>query len=228
MFRDKNSNKCYSPRGKSSGFHPERIRPHGMFKPLMSMSKESFMEMRKYFVLKILTDIPEGITGYQLQEEYYFPRTNVLRLLDRLEEEKLVETKEEIVEGRANKLYLITEEGIKQVEELKEKWGERFRMMSDTTMPYFTRGEKFHLMKKIGQLETSEDAIDYFRGMRSKIKAKQNSLNDRLKILSSIREELDSIIDMIEKDNEFNREKVVIHINEWWEKKAKNEEENDN
>ena len=115
MFREKTNKKYCPPRGRPHGQGPRRHHP-GMFKPLMSMSKESFIEMREYFVLKILTDNLEGITGYQLQEDYHFPRTNVLRLLDKLVDEKLVETKEEIVDGRANKLYIITDEGIKKID----------------------------------------------------------------------------------------------------------------
>ena len=120
MFREKTHNKCYPPRGRPHGYGHHK-HPPGMFRPMMSMSKESFREMRRFFVLKILTDNLEGITGYQLQEKYHFPRTNVLRLLDQLEEEKYVETKEEIVDGRTNKLYLITEKGIKYNEEQWEK-----------------------------------------------------------------------------------------------------------
>ncbi|MBY8999615.1 MAG: PadR family transcriptional regulator [Candidatus Heimdallarchaeota archaeon] len=219
MYKGKMSKKCYPPRGRRPGFHHGRPHPPGVFRPLMSMSKESFKEMRKYFVLKILTDNPEGITGYQLQEEYHFPRTNVLRLLDILVEDKLVETKEETVEGRANKLYIITDSGIKLMEEMKEKWGERFRMMNETTMPFFTRGEKFVFMKRIDKLDNSEDAVDYFRGLRSKIKTKQSSLKKRLDIFTETRQELDAIVDMLEKDKEFDREKLVQYINDWWERK---------
>lgn len=225
MFGEKPHKKRYPTREYHHGFIPGRHHLPGMFRPLMSMSKESFLEMREYFILKILTDIPEGITGYQFQEEYHFPRTNVLRLLDKLEKDELVTTKEEIVDGRTNKLYLITEKGIKQMEELKEKWGERFRMMSDTTIPFFTRGERFHLMNKVNELANSEDATDYFRGLRSKIKNRQTVLEDRLNNLNEIRKELDTIINMIERDTEFDKEKIINHIKDWWERTKENRED---
>jgi DNA-binding PadR family transcriptional regulator len=191
----------------------------------MSMSKESFMEMRKYFVLKIMTDNLDGITGYQLQEEYHFPRTNVLRMLDKLEQDKYVKTKEETIDGRANKLYILTDKGIKYMEELKEKWGERFAMMSDTTMPFFSKGEKFLLMRTIETFKSKEDAIDFFRGQRSKIKLKQDSLERKLEFFIELKEQVNFLIQVLEKQREYDPKELVKQIDEWWEKmQNKNED----
>lgn len=224
VFREKRHEKYCPPRGRPSSFHHGRHYP-GLFRPLMTMSKESFMEMREYFILKILSDNMEGITGYQLQEEYQFPRTNVLRLLEKLVEANLVETKEETIEGRANKLYIITNSGIKKMEEMKERWGERFRMMSETTMPFFTPGEKFLFIRRLNEFENSEDAIDYFRGFRSKIKSRQTHLEERIKIFKNIRKEVDTLIEILEKDKEFDKEKLRKHVEDWWERQRKEGEE---
>ena len=216
MYKDKTNKKRYPPRGKPTGSHHSEGH-RGMFKPLMSMSKESFKEMRTYFVLKILSDNPDGITGYQLQEDYHFPRTNVLRVLDDLVEQKYVKIKKDEVDGRANKLFIITDTGMNYMDELKEKWADRFSMMSDTTMPYFSRGEKHMLLKRIDQLTSIEDAIDYFRGKRSKIKTKHSAIQERLEILENRKERLDDLIKFLEKSDKFDKAELIEQVKDWWE-----------
>ena len=216
MYRDKTKRKYYPPGGKPTGFH-HPMEPRGMYRPLMSMSKESFKEMRTYFVLKILTDNLDGITGYQLQEDYHFPRTNVLRLLDDLVEQKYVKTKTDTVDGRANKLYIITDKGMDYMNELKEKWAERFTMMSDTTMPFFSKGERFMLKKSIDKFTSTEDAVDYFRGIRSRVKSKQTVLQDRLDVYNKLKDKLDELIDDLEKSDKLDKEALEKQIDEFWE-----------
>jgi len=98
---------------------------HSHFKFPLPLGKELFQEIRDYLVLLIISDHPNGITGYQLQEKYKFPRGTLIRTLQDLEVRKHLETKEEIIEGRTNKFYKITDLGSSFLEELKLKWEKR-------------------------------------------------------------------------------------------------------
>ena len=95
------------------------------FKPPFPMTLEGFKEMKYIMILMILSDNPEGITGYQLQERFNMPRGNLLRTMDDLVELKHVKTSESVIKGRAQKFFIITEEGKTYLDDLKKKWIER-------------------------------------------------------------------------------------------------------
>ncbi|MFX1321715.1 MAG: PadR family transcriptional regulator, partial [Promethearchaeota archaeon] len=128
---------------------------HSYFKFPLPFGKELFQEIRDYLVLLIISDHPNGITGYQLQEKYKFPRGTLIRTLQDLEVRKHLETKEEIIDGRANKFYLITELGNSYLEELKLKWANIFGMMSEINPPM---GLKMMIFEKIKEFESKDDA----------------------------------------------------------------------
>ena len=92
--------------------------PH--FKPPLPMTFEGFKEMRYMMILMILVDTPEGITGYQIQKQYNFPRGNLLRTLDDLVEMNHVKTSESVIDGRAHKFFIVTDKGKQFLEELKK------------------------------------------------------------------------------------------------------------
>ncbi|MFX0063366.1 MAG: hypothetical protein ACFFC7_14415 [Candidatus Hermodarchaeota archaeon] len=199
MFRDRKFRNHYSPR------YP------------MPMSKKAFNEMRRLFLLKILKENKKGITGYQLQEEYRFPRTNVVRLLDKLLEDEYVEVKETTVDGRAHKLFFISQKGEQLLDDLQEKWSDSLANMSDMVpFRHPFRGEKrrFRFMRKIDEMSSKEDVIDLLRGHRSRIKNRQKRLEMRLQYIADLRKNLDDLIEFTEKMDEFDKEKLKQKIRE--------------
>jgi len=60
--------------------------PKGPFKPPLPIGRESFQEIRDFIVLIIISEYPNGITGYQLQDKYNFPRGTLIRTLQELED----------------------------------------------------------------------------------------------------------------------------------------------
>ncbi|MFX0092164.1 MAG: hypothetical protein ACFFBD_10420 [Candidatus Hodarchaeota archaeon] len=186
----------------------------------MPMSRKAFNEMRKLFLLKILKENKEGITGYQLQEEYHFPRTNVLRLLDRLLEDECIEVKETTVDGRAQKLFFISNKGEQLLEDLQEKWSDSFANMSDMAPPErfrhpFMRGKhRFNFVRRIDEMSSKEDVIDFLRGYRSRIKYGQKKLEMRLQNITDLRKNLDELIEFTEKMSEFDKDKIKQKIKE--------------
>jgi DNA-binding PadR family transcriptional regulator len=151
----------------------------------------------------MLLDNKEGITGYQLQEKYLLPRTNVLRILDELLEDDYVTTKELVKDGRAKKKYQLTPKGRNYLENLKAEWALEFSFFSDLAPPEkysnpFHRPDLYRQMiDEIENLETNEDVLDYFHGYRSFLKNRIKKSTEQLNKLEDLKSEVDTIIDRL-------------------------------
>lgn len=200
----------HAPHPRVPHHHPpyETRRPFRRYPPYMSpirISREDFKEIKHFFILSIIIDKENGINGYQLQEQYKIPRGSMIRSLEELEQAEYLNMKETTIEGRDQKIYFISEKGKQYLEQLKEKWANEFAMMSDMAPPeeyahpFARRLHRMEIIRFIERCESKEDALDYFRGMRSKLKRSLKRLNSRIKNTTQIKEELDSIIISIEK-----------------------------
>ena len=191
------------------------------FKPPFPVTLEGFKEMKYIMILMILSDNPEGITGYQLQERFNIPRGNLLRTLDDLVELKYVKTSESVIKGRAQKFFVITEEGKKYLDDLKKKWVERVSQMPEFAAPvmqgniFIKKGLEMILSHQLDILETKEDGLDLFRGLKSKLKMFIAKMAEVLKYLKITKSELDSIIKKIEKMDALNIEEIKEMIKEF-------------
>ena len=193
---------------------PPFFGPTSHFKPPFPMTLEGFKEMKYIMILMILSDNPEGITGYQLQERFNMPRGNLLRTLDDLVELKYVKTSESVIKGRAQKFFIITEEGKKYLCDLKKIWVVRVSQMPEFAAPimqgnfFIKKGLEMILSHQLDLLETKEDGLDLFRGLRSKLKMFKSKMTEVLKYLEITKSELDSIIQKIEEMDTLNIEEI--------------------
>ncbi len=185
--------------------------PGAHSRPPIPMGKESFQEIRDYMLLLIISEHSEGITGYQLQEKYHFPRGTVLRTLQDLEEKGYLETKEEIIEGRSNKFYLITIEGKKFLETLKLKWVTIFGRLADINPG---SGMKHMLDSKIEEFETIEEATDFFRSFKFWSKEMLKNIEKRIEKFKIATVCLDEIIKKLEISSSLDREKIREMVRE--------------
>jgi DNA-binding MarR family transcriptional regulator len=212
MFREnkRNNEFEYKEFKRVPHHHPsyETRRSFRRHPPAMSpihISREDFKEIKHFFILSIIIDKENGINGYQLQEQYKIPRGSMIRSLEELEQAEYLNVKETTIEGRDQKIYCISEKGKQYLEQLKEKWANEFAMMSDMAPPeeyahpFARRPHRMEVIRFIERCESKEDALDYFRGMRSKLKRSLKRLNSRIKNTTQIKEELDSIIISLEK-----------------------------
>jgi len=183
--------------------------PH--FKFPLPMGREFFQEIRDYMILLIISEYPDGTTGYKLQEKYNFPRGTLIKTLKDLETKGYLNIKEEIIEGRANKFYIITDEGKKLLEELKLKWANLFGIMAEINPP---EGFKMMLFEKIKEFESKDDAIDFFRGMRSWMKGMLQHIESRIDKFKKSKDDLDDLIEEIEKMDSLNKDKIKELVNE--------------
>jgi DNA-binding MarR family transcriptional regulator len=151
-------------------------------------------------MLTILADNADGITGYQIQDKYKIPRSNVIRILDKFEQQDYVETEESVIEGRAQKKFRLTTKGKEFLDELKEKWAMQFAFFSELAPPerygdpFIRPGLYKRMVSDIKDFESPEDALDYFQGYRSYIKRRLSRFEKRFNRLSSVKTELDNVI----------------------------------
>lgn len=206
-------------------FGPKLPFSHGHFKPPLPISRESFQEIRDFIVLLIISEYPDGITGYQLQEKYNFPRGTLVRTLQDLEDKQYLNSKEAIIEGRANKFYIITELGKRFIEELKLRWANLFSVMSEITPP---NGLKRIMFEKIKEFKSKDDAIDLFRGLRSWMKDMLQRIENKIENFKKSKTDLDSIILKIERMEQLNKDKIIDLVKELIEKVKDNEKSIDN
>ncbi|MFX1378810.1 MAG: hypothetical protein ACFFA4_06915 [Promethearchaeota archaeon] len=192
----------------------------GSFKPPLPIGRESFQEIRDFIVLLIISEYPNGITGYQLQEKYNFPRGTLIRTLQELGDKQYLYSKEEIVEGRANKFFIISELGRKFLEELKLKWANVFNMMSEISP---SKGLRLVLIERIKEFQDIDDAIDFFRGLRSWIKGMLQQIENKIGNFRESKADLDRIIKEIEKMDSLNKDRIMEMVKDSLKKSEKYE-----
>ena len=180
-------------------------------KPPLPIGREAFQEIRDYMLLIIISEYPEGITGYQLQDTYKFPRGTLIRTLQDLEEKKYLKTRDEIIEGRANKFYLMTETGMRYLDELKLKWASIFGMLAEFNP---SLGLQSFLFEKIAEFESLDDAIDFFRGIRLWMKGMLQNFKKRMVEFENSMNYISKIIVEIENMDFLNKEKIKSEIEE--------------
>ena len=192
---------------------PPRFRRH-FRPPRIPFTNEDFQNIKHFMILSILSESDAGITGYQLQKNYKLPRGTLIHVLDKLEELSYLQTREETIEGRAQKFYQLTEMGKKYLEDLKENWASRFMLLSEMAPPE-KYGNPFHrknlrskMMLDIDELHDKEEAIDYFRGMRSRITRYLKRVERKEKRLNNIKEILGELIENIEHMDKLDQERI--------------------
>jgi len=200
-----------SPFGGIPPFGPLTSFQGQNFKFPLPIGREFFQEIRDYMILLIISEYPNGITGYQLQEKYNFPRGTLIKTLQDLENKGYLGTKEEIIDGRANKFYMITDKGKKILEELKLKWANIFGKMAEINPP---AGIKTMIFAQVNEFESKDDAIDFFRGIRSWMKGMLQRIESRIEKFKRSKVNLDELIEEINKMDRLDKEKIKELVNE--------------
>jgi DNA-binding PadR family transcriptional regulator len=186
--------------------------------------RNSLKDLKYFFILSVLLEMPNGITGYQLQGQFGMGRGNIVRLLDEIREEGWVDVTDETIDGRAQKRFKINEKGTKYLEELKRKWAEKFAQMAEMAPveeygnPNFFEETKEQTLHRLASFSDKEDAVDYIRGIRSRIKKMKERTQRRLDWIDKAKIELDELIAYIDQQPTYNAEKVMN-----WLKSKKNE-----
>jgi hypothetical protein len=179
------------------------------------LDPETMQEFKLFFLLMILSDNQDkGITGYQLNVKYKFPRTSANRLIENLIEldQVLVSTTEEL--GRAQVLYKLTKTGKEHLEQLKETWGERFTEMTELAPldrladPFKHERDFDKLISHVQELETKEDAEIFVKGFIQNVRRDIFRQENNLEILNRIIKELENLLKTILKQKKLSKEEI--------------------
>ena len=90
--------------------------PFGDFRP---------REMRDLIFMWAIKQEPDGLTGYSLHRLTGIPLTNIYRILENLLKKEYLGASEQIIDGRAQKLYTITKKGEERLNELQSEWADK-------------------------------------------------------------------------------------------------------
>ncbi len=247
----------------------ERMHPMMRNRPFIRkqlLHRNTFKEMQTLILLTKIKNETKGISGYQLQEHFDLPRGTLLRMLSGLEQKKSLETREEVINGRANKFYTITKDGEEFLEELKMKWADRNAEIDELApfenygMRHFQREDhrrrRMHpprngrsngkphprighfpgppggpsggspppphrpgmhlarddileiLINRIDTFKSKGEAIDFLKGHRSRLNGSINRLESRVQEAQKARQEINELVDTIEKLDEFSVENL--------------------
>ena len=214
------------------------------FGPPMGLNKSMFTELREIIILWAISE-EEGLTGYKIEQIYHTPHSNVVRILNNLKENEYIETKEETVKGRAQKLCSITEKGKNHLRDLRGKWAEKIEFLSDIVPPErFSRGffrgfssQMPHapdlsklpdfIQKFTDEMKTKKEALNFLTDMEKRFKFAENRMQKRLDYLSYAMDDIKIMIDKIKKITDYNPEelhKLIITRFEKFKKKIEEEE----
>ncbi|MHA1229710.1 MAG: helix-turn-helix transcriptional regulator [Candidatus Helarchaeota archaeon] len=194
-------------------FRTRLFGPFGPMAPPIPVRHQGIREIRNLFILWIIKDEKEGIYAYQLQEQYNIPRGNLLRILNSLEKEGYVKSKEKIVKGRAQKLYFITDKGVDYLNQLREKWSERFAIMQDITTPLFghfiPKEPRFRLfLENVERFVNKKDAIEYFKKLRERFEEHYEKIKKRLNNIEFTKDRIDELLKKLEETKDYTPSKL--------------------
>ena len=192
--------------------------------------RESHIEMLDLFILETIQENPNEITGYQMQTKFNIPRGTLTRHLEKLETIELVTSEKSEIKGRTQKIFTITEKGTDHLEALRENWAIRGEMLDELGPfedsygkpprhmhpprgpPGSRRRHSHHHRRRLDppfeEFLNKEQALDFFRGERSRINHIHSRLSTRLANAEEARSELDSLIEKIESMKEFSTEEL--------------------
>lgn len=185
-----------------------QLKSFGTYKPIMALNKDSFKEMQQFFVLKIITDNPDGITAYQLANNYQINRSTVKLMLSDFEKQAYISSNTEVIDGRANKLYFLTDLGFDYLLKLKYDWFERFRMMEELTLRNLTSSEKKHYIAKIENYKTKEERLEYLQAMQLRHKINIEIYKRKYQTFVRMDEIITYIIKNVEKEDYLDKKEL--------------------
>ncbi|HME55146.1 MAG TPA: PadR family transcriptional regulator [Candidatus Lokiarchaeia archaeon] len=166
-----------------------------------------------------------GITGYELKTLFSIPQTSVYRALSDLEEKNLIKPSEKIVEGRAQKRYMLTEDGETQLEEMKHAIAGKLLFLFEIITPEIAgkqgSARTMELMttvfkNRVREASSREDALDLLANFRDFASRQLDVLGQAIERSKRAVEFLSSMMDTIESmdESEYSPDKILEFIDQ--------------
>jgi DNA-binding PadR family transcriptional regulator len=196
---------------------------YAFFRPKMPFGPPMVKEMMYLVFLWTISEESEGITGYELMKNYGIKRSNVYRSLKELEEELGYLTSEEkIVDGRAQKLYKITDKGKNHLSELRENWTRRIAFLMDITPPpaspmghhpaHSRRRRSDLFIDQLSKFKTKEEALAFIENAREHFKGRIKRYEKRIDGLKISLKSFDDIETKINQEEKYNSEEITKFV----------------
>jgi DNA-binding PadR family transcriptional regulator len=220
-----------------------------MFELLSAISRHSlenldfgttqFKEQQHLVFLWSISEASDGVTGYELQQLYKLPLSNVYRFLKELQNEGHVEITEKIVEGRAQKRYHINQKGLDRLRTLQMSAANRISFLyeiislahtphieSDDSERHLSDMTSLHnelfqpsffdmtvLGKLLQSIRTKEDALYYLNHFKELIIERKEVHNKRSKAIQNHLLAVEEMIDEVQKIETFQEGlmKEIVH-----------------
>jgi DNA-binding PadR family transcriptional regulator len=189
----------------------------GRFRPAMPFGPKMIGEMSQLVFLWSISEEPEGITGYDLLMKYKAKRTNVYRTLKYMDEQGFVDSKEMIVQGRAHRIFTITDAGTARLAELKEKWTNRIAFLTDivpterSTYPYMQQKHLVDLIDKI-DIENQEEVLEFLNHLKDHRLKQKDRTEIRLEHINTKTKQIDDLIEKVTKDENYDPDEIELLI----------------
>jgi DNA-binding PadR family transcriptional regulator len=180
-------------------------------------------EMSQLVFLWTISEELEGITGYDLKENYNVKQTNVYRTLGEMEEQGYIIANEKIVKGRAQKLFSITEKGKVRLKDLREKWTTKIAFLSDIAppRPLFAseyKGRHRNFFDSLEEIKSKEEMLQYLHYLQRRTKRHEQFLEERLQRTTKNTKILAETVEFIETQKDYDTKEVKELIKELIEK----------
>ncbi len=183
----------------------------------MPFGPKMVKEMSQLVFLWSISEEPEGITGYDLLKKYKAKRTNVYRTLKFMDEQGYVDSKEMIVQGRAHRIFTITELGIARLAELKEKWTNRIAFLTDivpiekSTYPYMQQRHLVDLIEKI-DIEDQDEVLKFLNHLKNHRVNQKERTEKRLEHIKTKTKQIEDLIEKVSKDANYDPDEIELLI----------------
>ncbi|NHK30746.1 MAG: PadR family transcriptional regulator [Asgard group archaeon] len=197
---------------------------YAFFRPTMPFGPPMVKEMMYLVILWTISEESEGLTGYELMKTYGIKRSNVYRSLKELEEELgYLISEEKIVDGRAQRLYKITEKGKSHLSELRENWTRRIAFLMDITPPppspmghhhppYPRKRRSDLFIDQISKFKTKEETLAFIQNAREHFKGRIKRYEKRIDGLKISLKSFDDIESKINQEEKYNPEEITQFV----------------
>ncbi|MBD3186169.1 hypothetical protein GF325_05020 [Candidatus Bathyarchaeota archaeon] len=167
---------------------------------------------------------PNGITGYQLQNNYGIPQTTVYRMLSNLKDEGYASIDEEIVNGRKQKRYKITSEGMNRLEELKKVASGKIALLFNVLTPderakeppFLGFSARYRIVKHQLELaDTKEKVMEILKHVIDFMENQARMLRHMTSVVEKDQEMVEQLMKTIEDSEIYSKEFVIQKIGQF-------------
>ncbi|MHA1679600.1 MAG: PadR family transcriptional regulator [Promethearchaeota archaeon] len=199
-------------------FHGEKCFSHP---PFMGPARD-FKRIQTMMMLWIVGESsPDGITGYQLQNDYNIPQTNVYRVLNKLKEDELVDIEECKVDGRKQKRYSITSKGVDELKELKKEAASKISFLfnvltpgeKEEEFPFMIFNAKYRMLKhQFEKADSKEKALEILSRLANFMENQLLMVTNIKNIVEMDKKMIEELVKDVKESEDYSKDRILEEI----------------